>query len=175
MSKVNNDYEEIPTMIRALAVAFLLVLATSGCGPREQKITINGTTITIPAAVPADKVPNPVEILKAAGAIPGEGATKGDYAADGYWVANGKFPSSPENESVGAATQISVKSFPDRDSMEKVISTDGGAIGDDSHKFLIGKYKPFYAIITGMAGGSGIIFGIDINQVAARIDAEIRP
>lgn len=162
-------------MKRLIAVSFLLSIATLGCGPREQKITINGTTVTIPAPVPADKVPNPVEILKSAGAIPSEGATKGDYAADGYWVANGNFPSSPENESVGAATQISVKSFPDRDSMKKVISTDGGAVGDDSHKVLIGKNKPFYAIITGMMGGSGIIFDIDINQVAAKIDAEIRP
>lgn len=162
-------------MKKLIVVTFLVSLATFGCGPREQKITINGTTVTIPAPVPADKVSNPVEILKAAGAIPGEGSTKGDYAADGYWTAYGKFPSSPENESVGAATQITVNSFPDRDTMEKVISTDGGAIGDDSHKVLIGKNKPFYAIITGMMGGSGIIFDIDINQVAARIDAEIRP
>ena len=162
-------------MKRLIAVTFLLSIATFGCGPREQKMTINGTTVTIPAPVPADKVSNPVEILKSAGAIPSEGAIKGDYAADGYWVANGNFPSSPENESVGAATQISVKSFPDRDSMEKVISTDGGAVGDDSHKVLIGKNKPFYAIITGMIGGSGIIFDIDLNQVASRIDAKIRP
>ncbi len=163
------------TVNRALLVAFLLGVATFGCGPREQKITINGTAVTIPAPVPADKVPNPVEILKAAGAIPGEGATKGDYAADGYWGAYGMFPSSPENESVGAATQITVKSFPSREAMEKVISTDGGAMGSDSSKVLVGKTKPFYAIITGMLGSSGVVFDIDINQVAARIDAEIRP
>lgn len=162
-------------MKQLIVVTFLVSLATFGCGPREQKITINGTTVTIPAPVPADKVANPVEILKAAGAIPGEGAAKGDYAADGYWVASGRFPSSPENESVGAATQISIKSFPDRDAMEKVISTDGGAIGGDSHKVLIGKNKPFYAIITGMMGGNGIVFDIDISQVAARINAEVRP
>ena len=162
-------------MKRLFAVTFLMSLAAFGCGPREQKITINGTTVTIPAPVPADKVANPVEILKAAGAIPEEGAVKGDYSADGYWGAYGKFPSSPENESVGAATQISVNSFPSREAMEKVISTDGGAMGSDSSKVLVGKTKPFYAIITGMIGESGIIFDIDINQVAARIDAEIRP
>lgn len=162
-------------MKRLIGVVFLLSIATFGCGPREQKITINGATVTIPAPVPADKVPNPVEILKAAGAIPGEGAAKGDYAADGYWGAYGKFPSSPENEAVGAATQISVKSFPDRESMERILSTDGSAVGDDSHKVLIGKSKTFYAIITGMIGDGGIIFDVDLNQVASRIDAELRP
>jgi hypothetical protein len=59
--------------------------------------------------------------------------------------------------------------------MEEVISTDGGAMGGDSSKVLIGKNKPFYVIITGMLGESGVIFDIDINQVAARINAEIRP
>ena len=162
-------------MKRLIAVTLLLSLASFGCGPREQKITINGTTVTIPAPVPADKVSNPVEILKAAGAIPADGATKGDYVADGYWIAQGRFPSSPENESVGAATQITVKSFPNRKAMEEAISKDGSAMGGDSQKVLIGKNKPFYIIITGMMGGSGVIFDIDINQVAARIDAEIRP
>jgi hypothetical protein len=162
-------------MKRLFAVGALLSLATVGCGPKQQEITINGATVAIPAPVPSDKVANPVEILKAAGAIPGEGAAKGDYAAEGYWAANGKFPSSPENESVGAATQISVKSFPGREAMEKVISTDGGAMGSDSSKVLVGKTTPFYAIITGMMGSGGVVFDIDINQVAARIDAEIRP
>ncbi len=162
-------------MKRLFAVTFLLSLATFGCGPREQKITINGTTVTIPAPVPADKVANPVEILKAAGAIPGEGAAKGEYSIYGYWVASGDFPSSPGNETVGAATQITVKSFPDQNAMEQNISSDLGAVGDDYNKILIGKNKLFYATITGMAGENGAIFDIDINQVAAKIDAEIRP
>ena len=59
--------------------------------------------------------------------------------------------------------------------MEQNISSDLGAVGDDYNKILIGKNKLFYATITGMAGENGAIFDIDINQVAAKIDAEIRP
>ncbi len=162
-------------MNRALAVASLLVLATFGCGPREQKITLDGTAFTIRRPVQADKVPNPVEIVKAAGAIPEDGATKGHTAFDGSWYASGRFPSSPENESVGASTGIIVRSFPSRKELEEALANNQDAVGDDSNTVLIGKGKPFYVVITGMLGENGVIFDIDLNQVAALINAEVRP
>ena len=162
---------------RAIAVALLVPLATIGCGPREQKITISGESFTVPAAVPADKVANPVEILQAAGGIPENGSMKGEYRLDGHWVANGRFPSSPENESVGAYVMIQVLSFPSREAMDKFISGDGSVISmtDDGTKVLIGRNKPFFAIITAMASVDGPVFDVDVSQVAARIDAELRP
>jgi hypothetical protein len=168
----NNIYEEKVRMKRLFAVTFLLSLATFGCGPREQKITINGTTVTIPAPVPADKVSNPVEILKAAGAIPEEGATKGNYAVDGYWTAYGEFPSSLENQQVNAANTFTVNSYPDRKSLEKALANDNTAVTDDSHKVLVGKDRHFYAVIVGFADGT---FDVDPAAIAARINATLRP
>jgi hypothetical protein len=173
-----NSFREQPlpnrteAMKRLFAVTFLLSLVTLGCGPREQKITINGTAFTISAPVPADKVSNPVEILKAAGAIPKEGATKGNYVFGGYWTAYGDFPSSPENQLVNAANTFTVYSYPDRKSLEKALAENSTAITDDSHKVLVGNNRNFYAVITGYADGS---FDVDPAAVAARINASLRP
>jgi hypothetical protein len=146
----------------------ILLLSVIGCSPKPQEITINGIPFTVPKPVPADKVSNPVEILKAAGAIPGEGAVKGEYAAAGYWTAFGKFP--------GAHTQITVNSFPNRKAMEENLANDGNAVGSDTHKVLIGKEKPFYVVIIGMVGlNGGATFDVDLEQVANKIGAEVRP
>lgn len=152
----------------------ILLLVLSACATKRQEVVINGQTFVVPEPVSAERVPNPVKVLESAGAIPEDGARKGSYAIDGYWYANGRFPSSPENEAVGAATQSVVKSFPDRKAMEAYLSKDASAMGDDYHRVLIGEDEPFYMIITGMMGENGAIFDVDIDQVASLIRAEER-
>lgn len=155
-------------------LGLLLATCLASCGspssPPAQTLTYpNGTTVQIPAPVPAERVPNPVEIVRQAGATPDDGAAKGNYSADGYWTAAGKFPSSPENQQVGAYNQFTVNSYPDRNSLEKGLAQ---IQTDDTHKVLVGKDRPFYAVIVGFADGT---FDVDPAAVGDRINATLKP
>lgn len=165
----------MPTMPRRSLILLPALLVGCATTPPQQEQTFqlpNGTTMQIPAPVSADRVPNPVEIVRQAGATPDDGATKGNYSADGYWTAAGKFPSSPENEQVGAYNQFTVNSYPDRTSLEKALANNSTAITDDTHKVLVGIDRPFYAVIIGFGDGT---FDVDPAKIAVRIKATLKP
>lgn len=129
-----------------------------------------------PSSIAADKVENPVQILLQAGAIPDNGAIKGEYSADGYWFARGAFPASSEgNKQVGAYTQFYVNSYPSRQLLEKAIIQNADAITDDYHKVLIGNKRYFYAVITAIGGTNGPEYDVNPEAVAAKLNASIRP
>lgn len=129
-----------------------------------------------PSSIAADKVENPVQILLQAGAIPNNGAVKGEYSADGYWFARGSFPASSEgNKQVGAYTQFYVNSYPSRQLLEKAIIQNADAITDDYHKVLIGYNRYFYAVITAIGGANGPEYDVNPEAVAAKLNASIRP
>ena len=150
----------------------LILLIVGGCSssrqPEASKPQLTDPVISSP--VTADRVPNPVEIVRQAGATPEDGATKGSYSPiDGSWTAYGNFPSSPENQQVIAYTQFSVNSYPDRKSLEKWLVQ---VQTDDTQKVLVGNDRPFYAVIVGLSDGT---FDVDPAVVAARINATLKP
>jgi hypothetical protein len=149
----------------------------SNLKPQENRQTIAINLNSLPttivredsSVVQANQVPNPVDLVRQAGAIPKPGAQKGEYSIGGYWTAEGDFPVSSENEQSDVTDSIDVYSFrsvKDRDEHVADRQTD------DRDKVLIGIKQPFYVIVT-RYGNDG--FDVSPSTVAERLNAYLKP
>jgi len=111
------------------------------------------------------QIPNPVDIVRQAGATPPSGASRGEYMF-GYWTAKGVFPLRTERYIKDDIETYSFKNIQERD--EHVADR----VSDDKTRILISKNKPFYAILN-TYGDEG--FTIDPEIIADRLNASIKP
>lgn len=121
------------------------------------------------SVVQANQVPNPVDLVRQAGAIPNPGAQKGEFSIGGYWTAEGKFPVSVKNDVLRLNDTIDVYSFPNIKSRDEHVADRQT---DDRHKVLIGIKQPFYVIVTSY-GSNG--FRVSPSFIAERINAYLKP
>lgn len=124
------------------------------------------------AATPA---PNPIELCRKAGAQPEmENANKGLKLDIGGWLGRCKFKekASPGNASVGAFTWLTVYTYDSRNQLEEALSTNPNATADDGNRVIVGNDQNFYAIVTGLAGGT---FDVNPEDVATALNGTLRP
>ncbi len=145
--------------------------------PERNSKTVDTKPSSLPAIlerkdssiVQASRVPNPVDLVRQAGATSKPGAQKGEYSIAGYWKAEGEFPASSEDNNLAFNDTIDVYSFPSMKDRDEHVADKQT---DDRHKVLIGIQQPFYVIVT-MYGSDG--FDVDPSIIADRLNAYLKP
>jgi len=145
--------------------------------PERNIKTVDTKTSSLPALleredssiVQASQVPNPVDLVRQAGATSKPGAQKGEFSIAGYWKAEGEFPASSENSKLAFSDTIDVYSFRSVNARDEHVADRQT---DDRHKVLIGIKQPFYVIVTRYGSDS---FDVSPSIIAGRLNAYLKP
>jgi hypothetical protein len=121
-------------------------------------------TETSPSKVVVE-IPNPVDIVRQAGARPPSGASRGEYYF-GYWTAKGDFPL---REGRYLSDNIYVYAFPSKQARDEKVADE---VPDDKKSVLISNDKPFYATVNTFSDQG---FAVDPEIIAGRLNATIKP
>jgi hypothetical protein len=137
----------------------------SSQSPKPAIALRNSTRIERSASKAAVEIPNPVDIVRQAGARPPGGASRGEYYF-GYWTAKGDFPL---REGRYISDNIYVYAFPSKQSRDEKVADE---VPDDKKSVLISNDKPFYATVNTFSDQG---FAVDPEVIAGRLNATIKP